>query len=145
MPTISTASRIDGFRQALKDFDLPVVDDWIVSGPLTFEGGYQTAHQLLAQAPELTAISAHNDVVALGAIKACRELGRRVPDDFAIVGFNDIEFAAMVDPPLTTVHFDQYQHGQGIMTRLIDMIDCPECEFPPIVVDCTGLVIRKSA
>ena len=66
------------------------------------EGGQVAARQLLTDPPEITALFCYNDLVAVGTLQACAELGRRVPEDLAIVGFDDIPIAALVTPALTT-------------------------------------------
>ncbi|UCH11724.1 MAG: substrate-binding domain-containing protein, partial [Fidelibacterota bacterium] len=65
--------------------------------------------------PELIALFCYNDLVAIGALQACAALGRRVPDDLAIVGFDDIPMAALVTPPLTTCHVSRYELGDQAM------------------------------
>jgi LacI family transcriptional regulator len=115
-----------------------------LSGPAVVEHGVEAARQLLTQHPQVTAIFAYNDLLALGAIQACKKLGRRVPDDCAIVGFDDIEFASMVSPALTTVHVAKYKLGQQSMTRLLEMLHDPEGSFDPIYEDVT-LMVRESA
>ncbi len=129
-PSMSNARRFAGFCTALKSCGIPIRDEWIVHGPLTALGGYNSAIQLLERAPELTAILAHNDLVAIGAIKACQQLGRRIPEDIAIIGFSNIDLAALVTPSLTTVHVDRYDDGQRVMARLLEMIEEPDKEFP---------------
>lgn len=138
--------RVQGFRQALADRGLPVSDDWIVSAspPVDIERGYQATQALLARHPEVTAIFAYNDLIALGAIQACKELGRRIPDDLAVVGFDDIGFARMVQPPLTTINIDKYELGRQAVIRLLEMLAEPDTEFPPIDLK-VELVVRHSA
>lgn len=138
-----TVRRVNGFRDTLSEHGLPVVDDWIVTGPPALVNGYESTQRLLKQNPEITAIFAYNDLIALGAMRACKDLGLRVPTDCAIVGFDDIQLAGMVTPSLTSVHVDKYALGQQAMTRLLEMINSPEEKFPPISVD-TELVIRES-
>lgn len=140
----SSAQRVEGFCQAMAARNLPVPEDWILSGPPTIEGGYEAAYHLLTQHPQVTAIFAYNDLRALGAIQACRELGRRVPAQCAIVGFDDIRMAALVSPSLTSVRVDKYHLGQQAMSRLLAMLDEPDAAFPPICID-VELVIRESA
>jgi LacI family transcriptional regulator len=123
---------------------LPVREDWIISGQPTIEGGYQDTRRLLTQHPQVTALFAYNDLRALGAIQACRDLGRRVPDQCAVIGFDDIRLAAMVSPSLTSVRVDKYSLGQQAMTRLLAMLKDPNASFPPIHVD-VELVARESA
>ena len=141
---LSLMRRVQGFQDGLKDHGLPAVDEWILPGPPVLAHGVEAARQLLTQHPQVTAIFAYNDLLALGAIQICKELRRRVPDDCAVIGFDDIEFAAMVSPALTTVHVDKYQLGQQSMARLLEMLDNPEGRFDPIYTDVT-LMVRESA
>jgi LacI family transcriptional regulator len=138
--------RVIGFREALAAHGIPVVDDWILGGsaPTDVERGRETARQLLTQHPEVTAVFAYNDLIAAGAIQACGDLGRRVPEDLAVVGFDDNQFAAMVAPPLTTIHLKKYELGRKAVTRLVEMLEDPQAEYPPIFLD-VELVIRGSA
>jgi LacI family transcriptional regulator len=138
-----TVRRVNGFRDALSDHGLPVVDEWIVTGPPVLANGYESTQHLLKQNPEITAIFAYNDLMALGAIRACKDLGRRVPADCAIVGFDDIQLTSMITPSLTSVHVDKYALGQQAMTRLLAMINNPDTAFPPISID-VELIIRES-
>ena len=143
-PSLDKIRRVKGFRDGLVARGLPVVDDWILPGLPTLDHGYVSAQRLLTQYPQVTAIFAYNDLLALGALRACHELGRRVPTDCAILGFDDIRLAAMVTPALTTIHVDKRDLGQQAMTRLLAMLDEPEVTFPPIHLD-VELVIRESA
>jgi LacI family transcriptional regulator len=136
--------RIQGFREALRFHGLPVVDEWIVpSSEPSFEQGYESTYQLLTQHPQVTAIFAYNDLLALGAIRACRDLGRRVPEDCAIIGFDNIGWAATAIPSLTTVHVDKYNLGRQTVTRLLEMLCNSADSFPPIHLD-VELVVRES-
>lgn len=136
--------RVHGFRDALAAHHLPVPDQWILPGLPTLDSGYETAWRLLTQAPQITAIFAYNDLLALGVIKACKELGRRVPADCAVVGFDDIQLASLVDPALTTIRLDKYSIGRQAMTRLLEMLDRSEETFSPIQLE-VELVVRESA
>lgn len=136
--------RVQGFREVLMAHGLVPVDEWILTGSPILERGHEAARQLFTQHPQVTAIFTYNDLLALGAIQACDELGRRVPDDCAIVGFDDVQLAAMVTPSLTTIHMDKYELGRQAVTRLMEMLDDPEADFPPIYLD-VELVIRESA
>jgi LacI family transcriptional regulator len=99
---------------------------------------------LLSQYPQISAIFAYNDLLALGAIRACNELGRRIPTDCAIIGFDDIGWAATSTPALTTVRVDKYDLGCQAVARLLEMLENPEIVFPPICLD-VELVLRESA
>ncbi|MBI1882478.1 MAG: LacI family DNA-binding transcriptional regulator [Chloroflexi bacterium] len=137
--------RIQGFRQALAAHGLPVVEEWIVPGlDPTFVRGYEAGRYLLTQHPQVTAIFTYNDLLALGAIRACHELGRRIPDDCAIIGFDDIRWAATATPALTSIGVNKHYLGEQAVTRLLAMLENPESTFSPIYVD-VELVIRESA
>ena len=133
-----------GFRDALVAHGLPIVEEWIVPGTPVLERGKETARRLLSEYPQITALFAYNDLLAMGAIQACKEMGRRVPEDCAIVGFDNIAFASMIAPPLTTVHVNKYDLGRRAMIRMFEMLDNPGVSFSPIYVD-VQLVIRRSA
>lgn len=136
--------RIRGFRDGLLTHDLPVIDGHIVGGSPSQQSGYENTLELLTSQPQITALFAYNDLVALGALKACRELGRRVPEDCAIVGFDDTLFASLTMPALTTVRLDKYTIGREAMARLFDMIEAPKAQFEPIELD-VELVVRESS
>lgn len=142
--TMSNALQVEGFRKALRFYGVPVNEAWIVPGPLTAEGGYQSALHLLTHHPQVTALCAHNDLVAIGAIHACREVGRTVPDDCAVIGYNDMDLAAKIYPPLTTLHVDTWEVGCRMMERLLDMIKHPDDDFPSITLPPNRLVVRES-
>jgi LacI family transcriptional regulator len=144
LSSLGRLQRVRGFRDALMAHGLPVVDEWILRGPPVLERGYESTRQLLTQHPQVTAIFAYNDLLALGASQACHKLGRRVPEDCAIVGFDDIPLAALVTPSLTTVRVDKYELGRQAMIRLLEMLSDPEGTFPPIWLD-VELVSRQSA
>ncbi|MEZ4662185.1 MAG: LacI family DNA-binding transcriptional regulator [Caldilineaceae bacterium] len=143
-PTMSNALRLNAFRSAMQEAGLPLHEEWICHGPLTTDGGYRSALRLLAAAPAVTAICAHNDLMAIGALKACREIGRRVPDDCAVIGYNDTDLAAMVDPPLTSVRVDTFEVGRQQMQRLLNMLAQPEQTLPELILPVTELVRRAS-
>jgi LacI family transcriptional regulator len=142
--SLDKMQRAKGFRDALVSHGLQVVDEWIVSGPPVLEHGVEATRHLLTEYPQVTAIFCYNDVIAMGAIQVCKEMGRRVPDDCAIVGFDNIQFASMTDPPLTSVHVDKYNLGQQATNLLFKMLDNPDNSFPPLYADVT-LMIRASA
>ena len=98
-----SAQRVTGYREALIEAGLAVEDDLIVRGDFHPESGYRAARSLLERPGAPTAIFACNDLMAVGVLRAVPELGRRVPDDLMVVGFDDIELASYTTPALTTV------------------------------------------
>lgn len=107
-------ARVQGYRQALESHHLPLEEVLIRGGDFTESGGYEAMREILQLDPRPTAVFASNDLMAMGALLACREQGLRVPDDIALAGFDDIPAARLVQPPLTTV--DQHAHATGHRT-----------------------------
>lgn len=103
--------RVKGYSDALEAGGVTFNPSWIRHCPPMVDASQQAANDLLTRNPELTAIFCFNDLVAIGALKACRELGRAVPGDIAIVGFDDIPMASLVTPALTTIHTARYELG----------------------------------
>lgn len=95
--------RARGYRRALSEAGLRVSQDLMRLGNFTFEGGRQAAHELLALPGSPTAVFAANDLMALGALAALREVGLHAPDDLAVMGFDDLPASSLVSPALTTV------------------------------------------
>ncbi|KJY24963.1 substrate-binding domain-containing protein, partial [Streptomyces sp. NRRL S-495] len=96
--------------------------------------------------PDVTAVLAANDQLALGLLRALHEAGRRVPEDVSVVGFDDIPEAAFFVPPLTTVRQDFEEVGRQCVARLLDRIDPPASEDAPVtaVVVRPELIVRAS-
>lgn len=141
--SLSLMRRVRGFREALRRHGFPFVEEWVLPGPPTIARGFDSTRYLLTEYPQITAIFAYNDLLAVGAIQACKAMGRRVPEDCAVVGFDDIPLAAMLSPPLTTVRVDKYELGRQAANRLFEMLDNPKTSFPPIYLD-VELVVRES-
>jgi LacI family transcriptional regulator len=140
----SGRQRARGYHAALEAAGLSYNSAWVRHCSSEVEGGQQTALELFTDHPELTALFCYNDLVAIGALQACAAWGRRVPDDLAIVGFDDIPMAALVTPPLTTCHVSRYELGDQAMRLLLDRIDSCLEECTEIVLQ-PELVVRDSA
>lgn len=111
-----------GWRDALADAGMETYSNLVVEGDWTAAGGEKALYALLEQEPDVDAVFACNDQMALGALQAARNLGRRVPDDLAIVGFDDRPEAAFFWPPLTTVRQDLVDLGRRAVSELHRMI-----------------------
>jgi LacI family transcriptional regulator len=134
--------RLEGYRQALAARGIPVDEDLIAEGDFTEQGGQAAMRRLLPHRP--TAVFAASDMMAAGAIKVLREAGLRVPEDVAVVGFDDIPLASMVEPPLTTVRQPIEQLGSMAVELLVSLMENPGEETVHRVVLPTELVIRAS-
>ncbi|MFF6999367.1 LacI family DNA-binding transcriptional regulator [Streptomyces sp. NPDC008313] len=111
--------RVDGYRAALSDAGLEVDDALIVPGDFTEEGGRRAMKELLERRPDLDAVFAGSDVMAAGARQVLREEGRRIPDDVALVGYDDSAIARHMDPPMTSVRQPIEEMGRAMTDLLI--------------------------
>jgi DNA-binding LacI/PurR family transcriptional regulator len=101
--------------------------------------------ELLATNPDLTAVFAYNDLMAIGAIRAIRSAGRQVPDDVSVVGFDDVDLAAYVDPPLTTIAQSTAEMGRWAFERLARLLAAPDGDGGDEIVRLpVKLVVRAS-
>ncbi|GHO61653.1 LacI family transcriptional regulator [Ktedonobacter sp. SOSP1-52] len=120
----STQLRQKAVRQVLKEAGLATHEQRFLSGPWQESWGYNATQFLITSDPQVDAIFCGNDQIARGTIDMLRELGRKVPDDIAVIGFDNWEIiAASSRPPLTTVDLDIYHLGQLAGSRLLTMID----------------------
>jgi LacI family transcriptional regulator, galactose operon repressor len=110
--------RARGFLQALKESGKdPRVT--VLHGENSFAGGHALAQKLLDKTPDVTAIFAGNDLMAFGTARTIIEAGRTVPDDISLIGFDNLEFASVLHPPLTTIHQPKYEIGRAAAEILL--------------------------
>lgn len=141
--TIATSRRvIEIFQNKLAGVGVTSDSTWIECGSYTEEGGAEAARQLLDRHPDLTAIMAGNDKMAIGAMHLLTRLGRDVPREISITGFDDLHHAAFVNPSLTTVHLPLYQVGSLATDRLIERVHGRTEAVNDVVP--THLVVRDS-
>jgi LacI family xylobiose transport system transcriptional regulator len=122
---------------------LPINPDWVRFGNFHIEGGSVNGRELLSSPDRPTAIFAGSDLQALGVLDAARSLGLRVPDDFSLVGYDDIPLAKWVSPTLTTVHQPLRRMAEEASRLVIRMSQAP-LETVPRMDLATTLVIRES-
>ncbi|MGG1631714.1 LacI family DNA-binding transcriptional regulator [Rossellomorea sp. NRS-1567] len=134
--------RFQGFKQALEKHDIPYRSKWKTSGGFTREGGYKATKMLIAQQDIPQAIFYANDEMAIGGLQALSEKNIRVPEDISIIGFDDIQLAEYVSPPLTTMRQPKYEAG-ALAVHLIFQKLAKE-EVDPYYKLTTELVERKS-
>jgi LacI family transcriptional regulator len=117
-PAGSGTARREGYRRALAEAGLPASHEPLVRSDWTRVGGARAMRTLLASPP--SAVFCSNDLTAIGAIDAIREAGKQVPDDIAVVGFDDIELASLVSPALTTVENPAAETGRTAGRMLVE-------------------------
>jgi len=145
-PEVSHSGRMRarGYRAALAAAGLPYYPNWVRSCPPVTEGGHRSALDLLQTHPELTALFCYNDLVAVGALAACAELGLRVPEDVAVAGHDGIPLAAWVTPPLTTCEVPRTDLGGRAVESLLEQIEGASDGDREVLLQAE-LVVRASA
>lgn len=137
----SIRERRKGYMRALKQHG--ITDTYIRDGPLIREEGYDGLRALLNQYPQITAVFACNDLVAIGALDAARDMGIDVPGQLSLIGFDDIELTLEVKPRLTTVRVDKPLMGAVAVRLLRDRAEDPDRATMSVVIG-TRLVERDS-
>lgn len=139
---VATNARLTAYRRALTENGLEFDETLVVHAAFSAESGRRAMEELLERRVDATAVFAGNDTLALGAVAALSERGLRVPDDMAVVGFDDLPFAAHTVPPLTTVRNPGVEQGRLAAEKLIHLMRREETERRTVVD--TQVVIRRS-
>lgn len=129
--------RFAGYRLGLQEFGRRVSRRLVAVGDFTVEGGHRMMRELLAADPDIDAVFAASDLMAIGAMRAIEQSGRRVPDDVAVVGFDDLREAELTVPQLTTVRQPVADLGRTMAQRLLQRIagdDPPRATVLPVEV-----------
>jgi LacI family transcriptional regulator len=135
--------RLCGALGALKAAGLGVPEDWQVATDLMLEDGHRAAHLLLADPGDRPdAIFAFNDLLALGCLRAAQDLGLEVPRELSIIGYDDIEISAYLNPALTTIRQPIYDLGTTAVEQLIARLE--GSPFPGQTQLAPTLVVRES-
>ncbi|MCR4401595.1 MAG: LacI family transcriptional regulator [Firmicutes bacterium] len=142
----ASADRYEGYCQALRRAGVELDPQLVVEGDFKQEGGYRAMSTLLDRAPGVTAVFAANDYMAMGALEAIYERGFRVPEDIAVVGFDDIPFARLHLVQLTTVAQPKYDIGAIAARMLFERIEgkVGDEQQPRRVVLPPRLVVRRT-
>jgi len=117
--------RLDGYRKAMQQAGLPIPDGYETVGDFEFLGGLTAMHALLALNPPPQAVFTCNDAMAVGVYHALHQAGLRVPEDMAVIGYDDIELARYMTPPLTTIHQPKDELGELAVDVLIHRMAQP--------------------
>ena len=139
--------RFKGYRRALATADLPFDAALVRDGDWMSGTGFDATLSLMAEARPPTAIFCANDLMALGALEALKQLGKRVPDDVALIGYDDQEISRHTHPPLTTMVLPNYEMGRAAVEALLAVLQRPAGSAPVrrslLKIDCP-LVERET-
>lgn len=136
--------RMMGYRDALEKHGLPFSDKLVERGDFLPLSGYQAMRRLFEKREKISAIFAANDQMAIGAIKAIREAGKKIPEDIAIAGFDNLFPSTLVNPPLTTVRVPNYEMGVIAARRLLWRIEGKITSGGQNILLDTELIVRQS-
>ncbi|UIR28772.1 LacI family transcriptional regulator [Priestia flexa] len=134
--------RLRGYLDTLEEHGIDIRENWIVNGEFEEAVAEQQAYELLKNNEEITSLFCASDLMALGALKACKRLGRSVPDQISIVGYDNIVLAAYSSPQLTTVGQEVYQIGYEAADLLIEILENRSTNMERYLE--TELIIRET-
>ncbi|MFL5724884.1 MAG: LacI family DNA-binding transcriptional regulator [Chloroflexota bacterium] len=136
--------RLGGYHDALKAAGIARDATLEVDGDFTLQGGADATRRVLAARPDLDALFVASDLMATGAIQVLRAAGRRIPDDIAVVGFDDSAISETLDPPLSSVRQPIEEMGREMVRLLVEQLADPG-SVPRTVILATQLVRRRSS
>ena len=139
----SAVKRLNAFRDSIARHLPGEQPPLIYEGDFRLEGGIRAAQSFLTATERPTAVLAANDMMALGVMRECHAAGLSIPRDISLVGFDDIAFAELADPPLTTISLPRTELGRKAVEALMMTIDHPEQEGVEVHIE-THLVVRSS-
>ena len=139
----SAFERLEGYKAALSDHNIPLNEDYILHGDFYHQQGYIHGQTLVNMPDRPTAIFAANDLTAIGVMEAVREVGLRIPEDLSIIGFDDIPPSVITYPKLTTMQQSLEQMGRVAVQLLLEQIENPERPARRITL-ATRLIERES-
>jgi len=143
LKTRSALNRLKGYKLALKKYNIKYMDELVEEGDFRIKGGYQAMKKFLKLLDLPRAIFAANDLLALGAMQAIQKKNLHIPEDFSVVGFNDIKLASFVYPTLTTIRQPMLEMGELAVKMLLRIIEEGEFNQRKILLK-SKLIIRES-
>lgn len=140
----SAQQRKSGYVQAMHEAGLEINESLIREGNYTPASGLHAMNELLEQEPKPTAVFVASDVVAVGAVQSIKRAGLQIPQDIAVVGFDDVPFAEYYDPPLTTIRLPAFGLGWAAGERLVRLIQGEGLDQTGLLLN-SELIIRSSS
>ena len=136
--------RIAGCRKAMEDYGLPFRDECVFSQGSDYKCGYDGAKKLMARNPDITAIFAHSDASAVGAMSALIDLGLKIPQDVSLLGFDDTGLGEQIRPRLTCVHQPIEDIVSKTLELLFESMEHPDMQSPPSITLPHSITARES-
>lgn len=136
--------RLFGYRSELDKLGLPFVPEYLAEGDFFHDSGFEAMKRFLELPQPPDAVACASDAMAVGAMAAIEQAGLRIPEDIAVTGFDDADFAASIVPALTTIRQDALGMGTAAAEAVLRMLEDPDSS-PPVVVIETELIVRESS
>lgn len=144
-PALTVAfDRIEGYRRAMREADLPILSEWSVEGEFLQESGYRAMSILMSLPESPTGLVVIDDVVAFGVLRGLTELGYKVPEDLSIVSFNNIALSELATPPISSIDIGTYQLGYTASQMLIRLIQEESVHQNRMIIP-HRLIVRESS
>ena len=140
---VLSRDRLAGYKQAMLNHNIKIPANYIQEGEFSTESGYKQMVRLLSLQQPPTAVFVFNDEMAFGAMKAAKDLGKKIPEDVAIAGFDNLELDMYMDPTLTSMHQPKHEIGEAAMRLILKQLKGEEITKSKIVLD-NELIIRES-
>lgn len=141
----SATDRVDGFQRAIKEAGLDVEAAHVRYGRFTVDDGFRMTQEVMAAAPPPTGLFAGNNFIAIGALRALRQAGLRIPEDVSLVAFDDIPISIASEPFLTVAEQPAYELGWQATRLLLDRLSEKDADTPTEIILPTRLIIRESS
>lgn len=141
MHFMSVQNRLHGFYRAMQENGLEPDPNLILSGDFSIDSSFEPSRQLVNSGA--TAIFCFNDLMAYGTYKTCRDMGLRIPEDLSVVGFDELPYSDLMDPPLTTACQPKYETGMQGSKLLLQMVEGEEPETTLLILD--GTIIQRNS
>lgn len=141
-----TRNRLEGYKDALAKHGIEFQDEWVLHSPITQEGGTERTYQLMALRNRPDAIFGASDRITMGVHWALRQLGYKMPDDVAVIGFCDLAMSSLMSPPISSITQPSFKMGQQATSLLLDLIESKNtpASYETRVLP-SNLVIQKSS
>lgn len=136
--------RLQGYYNALHEAEIEPIPELVKIGTFKLDNGYALTHQLMDSSNPPDAIFASNNLMALGCLRALHQLGTRIPEEVALVSFDDMPWAEDLNPPLTVVAQPSYELGHQALELLLNRIKHPDAAYRKVILQ-PQLIIRKSS
>lgn len=143
LDTETAIDRLNGYKQALGDYGLAHNKEWILAGDYSAESGRKQMEEIIKLSKRPTALFFANDLMAFGAYDAIFRHGLRIPEDFSIIGHDNIEITSFIRPGLTTMDQPKYKLGEQAAMNLIKLIENKEQSVPHVVLK-NAMIVRDS-